>query len=81
MIGFFETFEDLQNWARGRAEALDAEHLRTGNLITLGYAMAMHDIVRSEMGAGVTVPAYQRACEVEAADVIPFPVASDRAAA
>ena len=73
MIGFFRTFEDLQNWARGRAQEYEEDYRLSGNTISLGYAMAMRDIVRSEMGPVTEVPAYQRALEVAPAEVVEFP--------
>lgn len=68
MIGFFQTFDDLQNWARGRARSLEDDYTQTGNLVSLGYALAMQDIARSEMGPSVEVPAYQREIEPIAHD-------------
>ncbi|MDA1003917.1 MAG: hypothetical protein O3B31_11325 [Chloroflexi bacterium] len=72
MIGFFQTFEDLRNWARGRAQAYEDDYRRTGNMLSLGYAMAMRDIVRSEMGADIDVPAYQREVEASPATIVPI---------
>lgn len=81
MIGFFQTFEDLQNWARGRARTLEEDYTRTGNLVSLGYALAMQDIVRSEMGLDVEVPAYQRAIEVLPAEILDISSLKTREAA
>ncbi len=70
MIGFFQNFEDIRSWALGRAVAQEAEFAGTGSLVTLGYAMAMRDIARSEMGADARVPGYQRDVEIRSANVV-----------
>jgi len=81
MIAYVQTFEDLRNWARGRAAALEAAYEANGDLVTLGYLMALRDVVRSELGADVTVPNYQRAIEMPEATVTVLQFPEDRAAA
>lgn len=70
VIGSFQTFDEVKNRARGQALAATREFEATGNVLSLGYAMAMWDMVRSEMGHDHVVPAYQRAIEVLAAEVV-----------
>ena len=70
MIGYFRNFEAIRAWAHRRAEEANEDYQRTGNLVSLGYALALQDVARSEMGDGVEVPAYQRDLEVHSANVI-----------
>lgn len=77
MIGYFQTFDDLREWATARLVQLESEYQVSGCLVTLGYVTAMRDIVQSAMGPDVSVPAHQRPAGRSATQLLPFPVSID----
>ena len=75
MIGYFREAAEMTAWARLASDSARAAYVSTGNILSLGYAMAMADVAASVVGEGVETPAYQ----IPPAAILTFPAAmSDR---